>query len=196
MFLADVYLLHKILRTIFVHFYRKCAVRPRLDLNIISFSRYFKLVILPIAWETGLSHQGEKYWFLYYPRPYPSIYQGKIPFICRSVRNPPGKMPPYFGYFCDSHPIKRAKGSRKIPTSMSITHLYGLAAIWNLRCSALLRPTPMAELIGIATSTIRNGIKASKHVASSSCSVQSVISPQKKAFLSATWLSPSYEDTD
>ena len=57
------------------------------------------------------------------------------------------------------------------------------AAIWNLRCSALLRPTPMAELIGIATSTIRNGIKASKLVASSSCSVQSEISPQKKAFL-------------
>ena len=80
MFLADVYLLHKILRTIFVPFYRKCAVRPRLDLNIICFSRYFKLVILPIAWETGLSHQGDKYLFLYYPRPYPSIYQGQISF--------------------------------------------------------------------------------------------------------------------
>jgi hypothetical protein len=63
-----------------------------------------------------------------------------------------------------------------------------MAAVWNLRCSALFRLTPMAELIGVATSAIRNGIKASKLVASSSCSAHSSISPQKKVFLSATWL--------
>jgi hypothetical protein len=58
-----------------------------------------------------------------------------------------------------------------------------MAAIWNLRCSALFRQTPMAELIGVATSAIRNDIKASKLVALSSCSARSSISLQKKAFL-------------
>ena len=71
-----------------------------------------------------------------------------------------------------------------------------MAAIWNLRCSALYRPTPMPELIGVAISAIRNGLKASKLVALSSCSSYSSVSPQKKAFLSATWLSSSFEDTD
>ena len=71
-----------------------------------------------------------------------------------------------------------------------------MAAIWNLRCSVLYRPTPLSVLIVAATSAIRDGLKASKLVAQSSRSSYSSISPQKKAFLSATWLSSSLEVTD